>query len=223
MAEQSLIKVIIVDDHPVVRNGIANMLLVFDDIELIGQAGGGSELLTLCQKAVPDVILMDMVMPGMDGLETTREVLARYPDVKIVILTTFPKGELVQRALEAGAMGFLTKDAEIDALADAIRSAHNGRRILAPEATEALIEAKVNSPAMGADLSPREREILSLIVEGLSNQEIADQLIISPATVKNHVSACMSKLGTTNRVQAAVLAVELQLVPRSGSATADSP
>jgi DNA-binding NarL/FixJ family response regulator len=217
MSDQEPIKVIIVDDHPVVRSGILNMLLVFDDIELVGEAGGGLELVTQLQEIMPDVILMDMVMPGMDGLETTRGVLAQYPEVKIVMLTTFSKGDLVRDALEAGAVGFLTKDTEIDTLADAVRAAHAGQTVLAPQATAALMKTKTRPPELGHDLSKRELEVLALLVEGLSNREIGQRLKISPATVKHHVSARMSKLGAANRAQAAILAIELQLIPRSNA------
>jgi NarL family two-component system response regulator LiaR len=217
MSEQAPIKVVIVDDHPVVRNGIANMLLVFDDIELAGEAEGGPDLLAQLQNIAPDVILMDVAMPGMDGLETTREVLARYTEMKIVMLTTFPKGDVVREALEAGAVGFFTKNAEIDTLANAIRAVHAGQTILCSEATKALMNANTAATELGHDLSKRELEVLALLVEGLSNREIAQRLSISPATVKHHVSACMSKLGAANRAQAAVLATELQLVPRSKS------
>jgi DNA-binding NarL/FixJ family response regulator len=215
MSEQATIKVVIVDDHPVVRNGIMNMLLVFDDIELVGEAEGGLDLLAQLQKTIPDVILMDMVMPGMNGLETTRAVLAQHPEVKIVILTTFPQGDVVREVLEAGAVGFLIKNAEIDTMVDAVRAAHAGQTILAPEAAAALLKTKTRSPELGQNLSKRELEVLALLVEGLSNREIAQRLSISPATVKHHVSACMSKLEATNRAQAAVLAIELQLIPRS--------
>lgn len=215
MSEQTPIKVMIVDDHPVVRNGIMNMLLIFDDIEFVGEAGGGLELLSQLQKMMPDVILMDMVMPGMNGLETTAAVLAQYPDVKIVILTTFPQGDDVRDALEAGAVGFLTKNAEIDTLVDAVRAAHAGQTTLTPEATAALMKTKTRSPKLGHDLSKRELEVLALLVEGLSNREIGERLTISPATVKHHVSACISKLEAANRGQAAILALDLQLVPRA--------
>jgi NarL family two-component system response regulator LiaR len=215
MSEQMPIKVMIVDDHPIVRDGIMNLSLVYDDIELVGTASGGSEVLARLQEIVPDVILMDMVMPGMDGLETTRAVLAQHPEVKIVILTTFPKGELVRDVLEAGAVGFFSKHAKIGALVDAIRAAHAGQMVLGPEATTALMQTPTNSSKLGQDLSKRELEILALLVEGLSNREIAERLSISPGTVKNHVSACMSKLAAANRAQAAVLAIELQLIPRS--------
>jgi DNA-binding NarL/FixJ family response regulator len=148
-------------------------------------------------------------------LETTRTVHAQFPDVKIVILTTFPQGDDVRDALEAGAVGFLTKNAEIDILADAVRAAHAGQTILAPEATAALMKAKTRSPKLGHALSKRELEVLALLVEGLSNREIGERLTISPATVKHHVSACISKLEAANRSQAAILALELQLIPRS--------
>jgi len=154
-------------------------------------------------------------MPGMDGLETTRAVLSQYPEMKIVILTTFPDGDVVRDALEAGAAGFLTKNMEIDKLADAVRAAHAGQTVLAPEATMALMQVKTRAPKLGHDLSKRELEVLALLADGLSNREIAERLTISPATVKHHVSACISKLEVANRGQAAVLAIELQLVPRS--------
>jgi len=203
----------IVDDHPVVRNGIINMLVLFDDIEFVDEAGGGKELLDKLQITIPDVVLMDMMMPGMDGVQTARAVLDSYPDIKIIMLTTFPKGETVRDALDAGAVGFLTKQVEIDNLADAIRAANAGQTILAPEVTKALMNVnKKETSQLGNDLSKRELEVLALLVEGLSNKEIGERLAISPATVKHHVSACMSKLGAANRAKAAALAVELQLV-----------
>jgi len=213
MSKDKLIRVMIVDDHPVVRNGIINMLVLFDDIEFVDEAGGGKELLDKLQITIPDVVLMDMMMPGMDGVQTARAVLDSYPDIKIIMLTTFPKGETVRDALDAGAVGFLTKQVEIDNLADAIRAANAGQTILAPEVTKALMNVnKKETSQLGNDLSKRELEVLALLVEGLSNKEIGERLAISPATVKHHVSACMSKLGAANRAKAAALAVELQLV-----------
>jgi NarL family two-component system response regulator LiaR len=215
MSEQIPIKVVVVDDHPVVRNGIANMLLVFDDIELVGEAASGSELMALLPEITTDVILMDVVMPGIGGLEATQAVCSQYPEVQIIMLTTFPEADTVQAALEAGARGFFTKNADIDDLADAIRDVHAGKTILASEATAALMKARTRSPEAGHDLSKRELEVLALLVEGLSNREIGLRLGISPATVKHHVSACMMKLGASNRAQAAALAVELQLISDS--------
>jgi DNA-binding NarL/FixJ family response regulator len=217
MREQTPIRVMIVDDHPIVRDGIANLALVYDDIELVGKASGGLDLLSQLQENVPDVILIDVVMPGMDGLETTRAVLARHPKVKVIAITSFPQGEVVRDILDAGAVGFFSKHAEIGTLVDAIRAVHAGQTILAAEATAALMRTKTPSSELGKDISQRELEVLALVIEGLSNREIAERLSISPGTVKHHVSSCMSKLDASNRTQAAALALELQLIPRSST------
>lgn len=208
MTEAKPIKVMIVDDHPIVRDGLKSVLLAADDMVLAGEAGSGRETLARCRESLPDVILMDVVMPGMDGLETTRAVLGQYPEVKIVVLTTFPEEDLVQKALAAGAIGYWLKNAPADALADAIRSAYAGQATLAPEATQALVRARASPRKLGYDLSGRELEVLALLVDGLSNDEIAERLVISPGTVRHHVSACISKLGASNRTHAAALAVE---------------
>jgi NarL family two-component system response regulator LiaR len=208
MTETKPIKVMIVDDHPIVRDGLKSVLLAADDMELVGEAGDGREALARCKETLPDVILMDLVMPGMDGLETTRAVLGQYPDVKIVVLTTFPEEGLVLATLEAGAIGYLLKNTPTDKVADAIRSAYAGKPTLAPEATQALIRARIGPQKLGHDLSKREKEVLALVVEGLSNNEIAERLVISPATARHHVSACITKLGASNRTHAAALAVE---------------
>jgi NarL family two-component system response regulator LiaR len=208
MTEIKTIKVMIVDDHPIVRDGLKSVLLVADDMELVGEAGSGRETMARCQESLPDVILMDVVMPGMDGLETTRAVLGQYPEVKIVVLTTFPEEDLVQEALESGAIGYLLKNTPANTVAEAIRSAYAGEPVLAPEATQALIRARTGPRKPGHDLSKREKEVLTLLVEGLSNDEIAERLTISPGTVRHHVSACITKLGAANRTHAAALAVE---------------
>ena len=212
MSNTKNIEVLIVDDHPMVRHGIKTMLLTFDDISVIGEAGNGLETLALFKEIQPDVILMDIVMPGMNGVETTRAVLELYPQVKIIVLTSFPDQDLVQEMLAAGAIGYLLKDAPIDVLGDAIRSAYAGHSTLAPEATQALLQANAKPPKLGDDLTARERDVISLIVEGLSNDEIADRLYISVNTVRKHVSACISKLGAKNRAQTAALAVKHQIV-----------
>jgi len=212
-SEMALIKVMIVDDHPVVRAGIKDMLSVFDDIELVGEADSGRELLEKLQNLNPDVILLDMVMPYMDGLETTRAVLAQYSDMKIVILTTFAKGDNVQEVLDAGAVGYLTKHSKIDVVADAIRRAYSGQTVLAPEAATAMMANRRNTSELGKNLTRRELDVLALLVQGMSNREIALRLEISPDTVKHHVSKCTAKLEATNRTQAAAKALELGLVP----------
>jgi NarL family two-component system response regulator LiaR len=212
MTDLNPIKVMIVDDHPVVRDGLKNMLLAFDDLELAGQAESGRVALAFCHQNTPDVILMDIMMPDVDGIQATRAILDQYPQVKILILTSYPKDDLVQEALESGAIGYLLKNASIDSLANAIRSAYSGQPTLAPEVTKALMRIKTGPLKLGSDLSKREQEVLALIVEGLSNDEIAERLVISPATARHHVSACIEKLNASNRAQAAALAIKLGLV-----------
>ncbi len=206
------IRVMIVDDHAVVRRGLAAFLLAFDDLELAGEARDGEEAVRICAQTQPDVILMDLVMPGMDGAAATQAVRQNSPQTQVVILTSFNEVEMVQKALQAGAIGYLLKDVEADELAGAIRAAHAGRPTLAPEATRALIHAANQLPKPGFDLSEREREVLALMVKGLNNVEIAERLIISRSTVKYHVSSILSKLGATNRAEAVALAVQHHLV-----------
>ncbi len=213
LTDPTAIKVLIVDDHPVVRDGLGNMLLVFDDLQLIGEAANGNAALAFCHQNMPDVILMDILMPVMDGIQAARAILEQYPQVKIIMLTSFPKDDLIQKSLEAGALGYLIKTATIDTLANAIRSAYAGQSTLAPEAAEVLIRGKTNRLKPGHDLSKRELEVLALIVQGLYNDEIAERLVISPDTARHHVSACIKKLGAANRTQAAALAIEHDLVP----------
>ena len=212
MVELTPIKVMIVDDHPIVRDGLKNMFMVFDDLELIGEAEDGSEALAICEQNTPNVILMDIVMPVMNGIQATHAIRERYPQVQIIILTSYPEDNLVQESLEAGAIGYMLKNAPIDDLANAVRSAYNGRPSLAPEATLALIRAKTGPLKPGSDLSHREIEVLALVVKGLTNEEIADRLVISPATARHHVSACIQKLGAANRAQAASMAVKYGIV-----------
>jgi NarL family two-component system response regulator LiaR len=163
----------IVDDHAVVRSGLAAFLMVSDDLELVGEAGSGEEAVHLCAQVQPDVVLMDLVMPKMDGAATTRAIRERYPQVQVIPLTSFKEEELVQGALQAGAISYLLKNVSADELAGAIRAAHAGRSTLAPEAAQALIHAATHPPTPGHDLTPREREVLALMVAGLNNPEIA--------------------------------------------------
>ena len=203
----------IVDDHPVVREGLTELLMVYEDLELIGFAKNGQEALAKCQQNTPDVILMDILMPVMDGILATHAVREQYPEVKIIILTSYPEDDLVQKCLDAGAVGYVLKNAQIDDLANAIRSAYVGKTTLAPEAADALIKARTRHLWPGGDLSPREREVLALVAQGLSNDEIAERLVISSSTAKHHVSACIRKLGAANRAQAATMAIKHNLIP----------
>jgi NarL family two-component system response regulator LiaR len=212
MNKNKTIEVIIVDDHPIVRHGIKTVLMTFDDISVLGEAGNGTEVVALCENTEPDVVLMDIVMPGMNGVEATHALIQRFPQIKIIILTSFPDQDMVKETIEAGAVGFLLKDSPKEIVGDAIRSAYAGSTILAPEATDALIQAQTRPPELGHDLSARELEVLSLVVEGLSNDEIAERIVVSPSTARKHVSACISKLGATNRAQAAALAVRNEIV-----------
>ncbi len=212
MTEGSRIRVMVVDDHAVVRSGIEYSLLSLDDIELVGSAGSGAEALSLCEQVRPDVVLMDMVMPGMDGVAATRAIRERYPNTRVIALTSFQEGGLVQDALQSGAISYLLKDVGLEELADAIRAARAGKVTLAPEAAKALAEAAAQPADPGNDLTDREREVLALIVEGKSNVEIADELSVSLSTARFHVSTILSKLEASNRAEAAALAVKHGLI-----------
>ena len=213
MTEPNPIRVMTVDDHEIFRGGIEFMLLAFDDIELVGQAHSGQEALRLCQEIQPDVILMDMMMPGMNGVDTTKAIKNQYPQIQIIALTSFQEGNLVKQAMQAGAIGYLLKGVSIDALAEAIRAANAGNPALGIEATQALIQATTASAQQDYDLTQRQQEVLTLIVEGLSNVQIAKRMILSTSTVRHHVSEILSKLDASNRAEAAVLAVKHGLIP----------
>ena len=206
------IRVMLVDDHTMVRRGLAAFLRVFDDLQLAGEAESGEAAIRLCAEILPDVILMDMVMPDMNGAAATHAIRQQFPQVQVIALTSFKEGDLVKHALEAGAIGYLLKDVSADELARAIRAAHAGRATLSPEAAQALVETSNQPPAPGLDLTERELEVLALMVEGLNNTQIAGRLTVSPSTVKSHVSNILSKLGVASRTEAVSLALRNHLI-----------
>jgi NarL family two-component system response regulator LiaR len=206
------IRVMLVDDHNVVRSGLATFLRAYEDLELVGEAKNGLEALKLCHKKKPDVILMDLMMPEMDGIAATRAILADYPDIKIIAMTSFEKDELVQGVLSAGAMSYLLKNVTADELAKAIRDAVSGTSTLSPGAARVLIQATRLTKQSFCDLTEREMEVLNLVVQGKSNQQIADAMIISVATVKAHITSILSKLQVSSRAEAIAFAIKNKIV-----------
>ena len=213
MTETSPIRVMVVDDHGMVRRGLAAYLKNEDDLELVGEARDGHEALQVCERLRPDVILMDLVMPELGGAAATRLIRKRCPEVQVIALTSFKEKDLVRDALAAGAISYLLKDVSGDDLANAIRAAHAGHSVLAPEAVQALIQPADPATRLGQDLTRREREVLALLAKGLTNPEIAEKLVVSHSTVKVHVSHILSKLGVSNRGEAIALAIKSGLVP----------
>jgi NarL family two-component system response regulator LiaR len=213
MTGTTLIRVMIVDDHGMVRRGLATYLKNEDDLELVGEARDGQEALKVCEKVRPDVVLMDLIMPELGGVAATHLIRKRWPDVQVIALTSFKDKDLVRNALEAGAISYLLKNVSGDDLAGAIRAAHAGRSILASEAVQALIQPSEPEARLGQSLTLREREVLVLLTKGLTNPEIAEKLVISPSTAKVHVSHILSKLQVSNRGEAIALAIKYGLVP----------
>lgn len=212
MSGKNPINIMIVDDHGMVRRGLMAYLVNEPDLEIVAEARDGQEAIRLCGKVKPDVILMDLLMPEMTGVAATRIIHNRWPEVQVIALTSFQEKELVQEALQAGAISYLLKNVSGEDLAEAIRAAAAGRRTLASEAVEALIQPDRPETAIGKDLTLREREVLSYLVKGLTNPEIAQQLSVSRSTVKAHVSKILAKLGVSNRAEAISLAIENHLV-----------
>ena len=206
------IRVLIVDDHAMVRKGLLAILKNMPELELAGEARDGREAIDCCGQLKPDVILMDLVMPEMGGVAATRAIHQRWPNIRVIALTSFQEKELVQDALQAGAIGYLLKNVSGDELAEAIRGAHGGRPTLAPEAVQALIQPPAEPVTASIELTRREQEVLALLAKGMSNPEIAERLVISRATVKVHVSSILSKLGVASRAEAISLAIQTKLV-----------
>ena len=200
-----MIRLVIADDHAVVRGGLAQLVSALQEVELVGEAANGKEAVELCAAAVPDVVLMDLEMPVLDGIGATERIASGHPGTAIVILTSFSDRERILRALDAGAAGYLLKDAEPEEIARAIHAAARGEAPLHPRAARALLTARRDA-APAAVLSEREREVLVMVAEGLPNKVIAQRLSISEKTVKAHLTSVFRRIGVSDRTQAALWA-----------------
>jgi NarL family two-component system response regulator LiaR len=211
MAEDKRIRVMIVDDHAVVRSGLEAFLSAIPDLNLVGEAEGGDEAVVRCGLLKPDVVLMDLMMPGTNGVAATKLIREKYKSIQIIALTSFHEDTLVQNALQAGAIGYLMKNVSARELAAAIRSARSGKMTLSPEAAEALVHS--NEQAREIDkLTEREREVLKYMVDGLNNAEIAERLVVSLSTVKYHISNILAKFCVDNRVAAVTMAIQKKML-----------
>lgn len=220
----SPIGVFLVDDHRVVRAGLAAYLELIDDLEVVGEAVDGRQAIDRIALMEPDghlpeVVLMDLMMPVMDGVAATVEIRARWPEVEVVAMTSFVEESKVRLALEAGAAGYLLKDADADQVADAVRGAVAGRTHLDPVVARLLADSVRGPRRPGGDLTPREREVLALVAEGASNRQIAQRLVVSERTARTHVSAILAKLGLASRTQAALWAVREGMAPGPGGSS----
>ncbi|MFZ4717957.1 MAG: response regulator transcription factor [Ilumatobacteraceae bacterium] len=192
-----MIKVLVVDDHELVRHGLVMLLESADDVELVGQASDGAEAVSIVDAQQPDVVLMDLSMPGMDGVEATRRISSQHPEVSVVVLSSFSERRMVLEAIDAGAAGYLLKDGGMDDILRAVRSAAQGEAPLSPRAAQAILSAR---PARQLpELSVREREVVELVVEGLKNKDIAERMGISEKTVKTHLTHVYQRLGVSTR------------------------
>jgi two-component system, NarL family, response regulator LiaR len=208
----TIIRILLVDDHAVVRSGLSKFMMVNKDLKLVAEASDGAEAIQMASLYQPDVILMDLMMPGMDGITATRQIHQKFPQIKIIALTSFYEQNMVQGVLQAGAFGYLQKNVSAAELVNAIHSAYSGQMTLSPEAVQVLANASSQPLIKGNQLTEREQEVLRGMVEGLSNNEIAKRLFISLGTVKFHISNIFQKLGINSRVEAVKIAIDQKLV-----------
>jgi NarL family two-component system response regulator LiaR len=212
MTMKNVVRVMLVDDHTVVRRGLGAVLEVSDDMSLVGEASDGEEAIQLCERLQPDVILMDLLMPKMDGIAATKAIHERWPKVRIIALTSYKDKEYVEGVLRAGATSYLLKNVSADEIIATINRAVAGQPSLSPEAAQVLIQNVNDPPPPKYEMTERELEILAHMVEGKSNNDIADTMFISKSTVKFHVSNVLSKLGVSSRTEAVALAIRNNLV-----------
>ncbi len=217
MIVKNRIKVLIADDHPLVRHGIKTFLETYDDIYIVGEAENGREAIEICKKHLPDVVLMDVRMPGLNGIEATNHILKKRPNIKVIILTSFIDKELIENSLKAGASSYLLKNESGERIVRVIRDAYQGKSNLSSEATQIMISEVRNPLSKRYQLTKREKEILSLMVEGLSNKEIAKRLTLSTSTIQFHITNILSKFGVSKRTAAIYLALKQKLVKLPGS------
>lgn len=206
-------RVMIVDDHPVFRRGLTASLLSFPDFEIVGEAGSGEEAVRVFEQVRPDIILMDLMMPGMGGISAIRAIRETAPEAKIMVLSMYEEGDLIQEALQAGAIGYQLKGVEVDDLVSAIRQTVSGIPSLAPAAAQSLVRTTRTARKLGGDLTVREREVLNLLARGLPNTAIAEQMVVTVATVKYHLRSIRSKLGTKTRTETVAVALQNRLIP----------
>lgn len=211
MSDAAKIRIMIVDDHAVVRSGLGAFLAAVPDLELVGEAEDGEQAVARANSLQPDVILMDLMMPGMDGVTATRLIREQTPSIQVLALTSFQEDDMVQSAMQAGAIGYLMKNVNTRELSAAIRAAHDGKMTLSSEAAQSLVRATQRASET-EPLTQREQEILKLMVEGLNNAQIAERIVVSISTVKYHISNILMKLGVDNRVAAVTMAIQKKLI-----------
>ena len=216
MKEKNKIKVMIVDDHPLVRHGIKTVFEACDDILLVAEAENGKEAIEMCEKYRPEVVLMDMIIPILDGAEATSQIINRWPDIKVIALTSFDNKDLIKKSLKAGAISYILKNISGEKLIKTIKDVYEDKFVLSSHATKILLSELRETAKENIKLTNREKEILSLIVQGLSNKQIAERLFLSNSTVQFHVSNVFSKLGVSKRTEAVYLALKQKLVELPG-------